>query len=65
LPVAYFLIEKSELVSFGVLEINGEQYRHYVVIDKRSKSISRNLKHQFGYTPVSLRFTNTLIFTAR
>ena len=61
----YFCTMKAELTSFGVLEINGEQYRPYVVIDKRSKSISRNLKHQFGYTPVSLRFTNTLIFTAR
>jgi len=49
---------KAELVSFGVLEINGEQYRHDVVIDKgkiekRDKTASRKRKQKFAHTPLT------------
>ena len=58
MPVAYFLIMKAEVVSFGVLEINDEQYRYDVVInkgriEKRDKATSRKHKRGFGHTPLT------------
>lgn len=58
MQLTYFHHMKAELVSFGVLEINGEQYRHDVVIDKgkiekRDKTASRKRKQKFAHTPLT------------
>jgi hypothetical protein len=45
--------------SFGSLRIDGETYKHDVVIDrgevhKRKKRPSKKFRDQFGHTPISV-----------
>lgn len=47
-----------ELVSFGVIEIEGQRYEHDVVItagriSKRDKKPSKHYRGRFGHTPLS------------
>jgi hypothetical protein len=49
---------EARLVSFGVLEIDGQRYEHDVVIEaghirKRKKGPSKALREQYGHTPLS------------
>jgi hypothetical protein len=50
---------RARLVSFGVLEVEGERYDHDVVIDrgrvrKRRKGASKRFRDRFGHTPLSV-----------
>lgn len=50
---------KARLVSFGLIEIDGECYDHDVVIDRgrisrRKKGPSKPFRNQFGHTPLSV-----------
>jgi|SRR6516225_7826217 hypothetical protein len=49
---------KARLVRFGEIEVDGERYRHDVVIDggkvsKRKKAPSKQFCEKFGHTPLS------------
>jgi len=49
----------AHLVSFGLIEIEGERFDHDVVIERgrvgrRRKKASRPLRDQYGHTPLSL-----------
>jgi len=49
----------ARLISFGVLEVDGERFERDVVIDrgrvgKRRKSASKPLRDRYGHTPLSL-----------
>lgn len=49
---------KAKLVSFGVIEIDGERFEHDVVIEhgkvtKRKKGPSKPLRGKYGHTPLS------------
>jgi hypothetical protein len=48
----------ARLVAFGVLEVEGQQYEHDVVIDagdvrKRRKGPSKPYRDRYGHTPLS------------
>lgn len=50
----------ARLVEFGLVEIDGRQYPHDVVIErgevrKRSKKPSKPFRDRFGHTPLSAR----------
>ena len=50
---------RARLVAFGVLEIEGKQYEHDVVIDrgqvrKRRKGASKRFRDSYGHTPLSV-----------
>ena len=50
---------KARLISFGLVEIDGQTYDHDVVIDRgrvtrRKKGPSKAYRDQFGHTPLSL-----------
>ena len=50
---------KAQLVSFGLLEIDGERFDRDVVIErgrigKRDKKASKPLRDRYGHTPLSL-----------
>lgn len=50
---------RARVVAFGVLEVEGQQYEHDVVIDrgqvrKRRKGASKRFRDQYGHTPLSL-----------
>ena len=50
---------KARLVSFGLIEIDGQRFDHDVVIrrgrvEKRHKKSSRALRDRYGHTPLSL-----------
>jgi hypothetical protein len=47
------------LITFGLLEIDGQRYDHDVVVDRgrvsrRRKKASRPLRDRYGHTPLSL-----------
>ena len=49
---------KASLVSFGVIEIEGERFEHDLVIQhgrvgKRRKKASRPLRDRYGHTPLT------------
>jgi hypothetical protein len=49
---------RAELISFGLIEIEGQRYDHDVVIEagvvrKRSKKPSKHHQADFGHTPLS------------
>ena len=49
---------KARSVAFGVIEIDGQQYAHDVVIDagrirRRRKGPSKALRDRYGHTPLS------------
>ena len=51
---------QARLVSFGLLEIEGQRYDHDVIIEagvvrKRSKKPSKLYRGRFGHTPLSLQ----------
>ncbi len=50
---------KIESLSFGIIVINGREYREDIVIDRgeiklRDKSKSRKYKHLYGHTPLTV-----------
>jgi hypothetical protein len=50
---------KATLITFGLLEIDGEQFERDVVIErgrvrKRDKKASKPLRDRYGHTPLSL-----------
>ena len=50
---------QARLISFGLIEIDGQRFDHDVVIDhgrvsKRSKKASKPLRDRYGHTPLSL-----------
>ena len=49
---------KAKLISFGVIEIDGERFEHDVVIErgkvtKRKKGPSKPFRDEYGHTPLS------------
>jgi hypothetical protein len=49
----------ARLVTFGVIEIDGQRFDHDVIVErgrvgKRHKKASRPLRDRFGHTPISL-----------
>ena len=49
---------QARLVGFGVIELEGQQYQHDVIIDagevrKRKKKPSKPYRDQYGHTPLS------------
>lgn len=49
---------QAALIAFGVLEVEGRQYEHDVIIDagqvrKRRKGPSKRYRDQYGHTPLS------------
>ncbi len=50
---------RARLISFGLLEIDGERFDHDVIIEhgrvgKRKKKASKPLRDRYGHTPLSL-----------
>ncbi len=50
---------EAHLISFGVLEIDGQRYQHDVVIEggsirKRKKGPSKRFRDHYGHTPLSV-----------
>jgi len=50
---------RASLLSFGIIEVDGERFEHDVVVDrgrvaKRHKKASRPLRDRYGHTPLSL-----------
>jgi hypothetical protein len=50
---------KARLISFGLIEINGDRFDHDVVVEngyvhKRKKGPSKPYRDQFGHTPLSV-----------
>jgi len=50
---------QARLISFGLIEIDGQRFDHDVVIEhgrvsKRRKKASKPLRDQYGHTPLSL-----------
>jgi len=51
---------KANLVAFGEIEIDGQRYKHDVMIDggqihKRAKKASKAYRETYGHTPLSLQ----------
>jgi hypothetical protein len=49
---------KMRLVTFGVIDIDGQHYDHDVVVEKgqvrkRKKNLSKAYRNRFGHTPLS------------
>ena len=53
------VLMRARLVSFGVLQVEGKEYDHDVLIDrgqvrKRRKGASKQFRDQYGHTPLSV-----------